>query len=51
MIEDKKILYDHSVDQTDYKLTGSKALKKIDLSEMPEYVRENYKKYNNWLDI
>ena len=51
MIENRKILYDHSVDQRDYKWTGSKTLKKVDLSQMPDYIRKNYKKYNNWLDV
>ena len=50
MVENKKILYDHSADQRDYKWTGSKTLKKVDLSQMPDYIRENYKKYDNWLD-
>jgi len=50
MIENKKILYDHSADQRDYKWSGSKNLKKVDLSYMPDYLRENYKKYDNWLD-
>ena len=51
MVENKKILYDHSVDRTGYKLKGSKTLKKVDLSQMPEYLRENCKKYNKWLDV
>ena len=51
MVENKKILYDHSVDQRDFKWTGSKTLKKVGLSEMPNYIRENYKKYSKWLDI
>jgi len=51
MVENRKVLYDHSSDQRDYKWTGSKTLKKVDLSLLPDYIRENYKKYNNWLDI
>ena len=50
MVKNKKILYDHSADQKDFKWSGSKTLKKIDLSYMPDYIRENYKKYDNWLD-
>ncbi len=50
MIENKKILYDHSADQRDFKWSGSRNLKKVDLSYMPDYLRENYKKYDNWLD-
>ena len=51
MVESKKILYDHSADQKDYKWTGSKTLKKVDLSQLPDYIKVNYKKYDNWLDI
>jgi len=51
MVENRKILYDHGADQRDYKWSGSKTLKKVDLSQLPDYIRENYKKYNNWLDI
>ena len=51
MVKNKKILYDHSADQKDYKWKGAKTLKKVDLSQLPDYIRENYKKYDNWLDI
>ena len=51
MVETKKILYDHSTDQKGYKWTGSKTLKKVDISQMPDYIRKNYKKYYAWLDI
>ena len=51
MVESRKILYDHSADQRDYKWTGSKTLKKVDLSQLPDYIKMNYKKYDNWLDI
>ena len=51
IVKDKKILYDHSIDQTENKLAGSKTLKKVDLIQMPDYIRENYKKYNDWLDV
>ena len=51
MVENKKILYDHSVDRKNYKWTAAKTLKKVDLFQLPDYIRENYKKYYNWLDI
>ena len=51
MVENKRILYDHNADQKDFKWTGSKTLKKVDLSHMPDYIRKNYKKYDAWLDI
>jgi beta-1,4-mannosyl-glycoprotein beta-1,4-N-acetylglucosaminyltransferase len=51
MVENKKVLYDHSVDQKDYKWSGNTTLKKISLLEMPVYLSENYKKYTKWLEI
>ena len=50
MIKEKKILYDHSVDQRSYKWRGSKTLKKVELSEMPDYLSKNYEKYSDWLE-
>ena len=51
MVKNKKVLYDHSVDQKDFKWSGKTTLKKISLSEMPDYLSVNYKKYANWLEI
>jgi len=51
MVSKKKILYDHSADQRNFKWKGSTTLKKTDLSEMPEYLSKNYKKYTNWLEV
>ena len=50
-IEEKKIIYDHSVDQRKNKWESETILRKIELSEMPDYLSENYKKYANWLEI
>ena len=50
-IKEKKIIYDHSVDQTKYKWGGKTELRTIDLSNLPDYLRENYKKYAEWLEI
>jgi len=50
-IEEKKIIYDHSVDQRKNKWDSETTLRKIELSEMPDYLSENYKKYTNWLEI
>ena len=51
MMKNKKIIYDHSVDQRGYKWSGSKSLQKIDPSEMPDYLYENCNKYAKWLEI
>ena len=50
-IKEKKIIYDHSVDQTKYKWDSDITLRTVKLSDMPDYLRENYKKYVNWLEI
>ena len=50
-IQNKKILYDLGVDQRDYKWDGIKTLNKVSLSEMPDYLSYNYKKYSDWLEI
>ena len=47
----KKAIYDHNVDQKDYKWASQTTLKTIDLIEMPDYLRESYKKYTKWLEI
>jgi len=50
-IKEKKIIYDHSVDQSRYKWDSETILRTSELSNMPDYLRENYKKYVNWLEI
>jgi beta-1,4-mannosyl-glycoprotein beta-1,4-N-acetylglucosaminyltransferase len=50
IVKEKKIIYDHSQDQTGYKWGSVTTLSTVGLSEMPDYLRDNYKKYNNWLD-
>jgi len=50
MVENKKILYDHSADQKGYKWKGSTTLTKTTMSEMPDYLAENNNKYSKWLD-
>ena len=49
-IEEKKIIYDHGADQRKPKWESEKTLTKIDLKHMPTYLKENYKKYANWLE-
>ena len=50
-INAKKAIYDHNVDSRSYKWASDTTLKKTNLSEMPDYLRENYKKYSDWLEI
>ena len=51
IVKEKKIIYDHSQDQTGYKWGSNATLNTVGLSEMPDYLKENYQKYNSWLDI
>ena len=50
MVSEKKILYDHSAKQQANKYTGHQSLIKTDDSYLPDYIRENKKKYKDWLD-
>ena len=47
---EKKIIYDHEVDQRETKWKSEKTLTRIDLENMPVYLRENFRKYSNWLE-
>ena len=50
LITEKKVIYDHNVDQKDYKWLGKSTLKNIDLKFLPDYLTDNLKKYSDWLD-
>ena len=50
LIADKRVMYDHNVDQKGYKWSGKSILKKIENKLLPEYVCVNLNKYSDWLD-
>ena len=50
MINEKKVVYDHAVDQKGYKWSGNFQLKKIEKNLLPTYVASNIEKYKDWLD-
>ena len=50
-IEEKTAIYDHGVDQRLNKFNKGKRLENVDLEKMPDYLRENFKKYVKWLEI
>ncbi len=50
LIEEKRVMYDHNVDQKGYKWSGKSILKNLDISQLPEYVSENLNKYSDWID-
>ena len=50
LIKDKRVMYDHKVDQKGYKWSGKSILKTIKNGILPEYVFNNLQKYKDWLD-
>ena len=51
MVNEKKILYDHFADQRKIDRWDSPVvLKSIDIANLPDYVKNNKKKFRNWLD-
>ena len=50
LVQQKKILYDHNVDQTQQKYKSEILLKKVDDNILPEYILENKKKFVDWFD-
>ena len=50
LIEEKRVMYDHNVDQRGYKWSGKAILKNIDTKFLPNYVAENVEKFKDWLD-
>ena len=49
-IYERKIIYDHSVDQREMKWKSEETLTKVDLANMPNYLKENCIKYASWLE-
>ncbi len=50
MIEEKRVMYDHTVDQKGYKWSGKSKLVKIENKYLPKYVIANLGKYTEWMD-
>ena len=50
MILEKKVMYDHSLDQKDNKWIGKTKLEKISNLDLPEHIYSNNDIYKNWLD-
>ena len=49
-MSEKRVVYDHNVDQKSYKWSGKSQLKKIKNFLLPCYVSDNLDKYKDWLD-
>ena len=50
LIAEKRVMYDHSVDQKAYKWSGKSILKKVSNNVLPNYIDSNLVKYKDWLD-
>ncbi len=50
LISEKRVMYDHNVDQKGYKWSGKSILKNLDVRYLPDYVSSNLDKYSDWLD-
>ena len=50
LIKEKRVMYDHTIDQRDYKWSGKSILKKLDNELLPDYIHSNLKKFEEWLD-
>ncbi len=51
LINSKAVIYDHRVDQTEYKFSGGQKLEKIDIKFLPEYIFCQKEKYSEWLRL
>ncbi len=50
LIKEKRVMYDHNIDQRGYKWSGKAILKNIDIKLLPSYITENVEKFKEWLD-
>ena len=51
LMDEKRIIYDHNIDQKEYKWSGNKKLKKINRNYLPKYINLNLDKYKDWYDL
>lgn len=49
LIKEKKIMYDHSVDKSGKKFDNKKILSEFEKDLLPNYIKENFAKYKNWI--
>ena len=50
LIAEKRVMYDHTVDQRGYKWSGKSKLIRVESEAMPNYISTNLSKYKDWLD-
>ena len=50
LIKEKRVMYDHNIDQKGYKWSGKTKLSKVNLNQLPKYISSNSEKLSEWLD-
>jgi len=50
LIKEKRVMYDHNIDQKGFKWSGNSILKNYDIDLLPNYVSSNLEKFSDWLD-
>ena len=50
LILEKRVMYNHSVDQKGYKWSGKSKLQKVLNSELPDHINLNINSYKEWID-
>jgi len=50
LMYEKRVMYDHNIDQKGYKWSGKVLLKNVENKLLPKYIYQNLEKYKNWLD-
>ena len=51
IMNEKKVMYDHSLDKKDYRWSSEEKLITAKLEELPKYILNNLENYKQWLDI
>ena len=51
IMNEKKVMYDHSLDKKDYRWSSEEKLITAKLDELPKYILNNLENYKQWLDI
>ena len=49
LIDEKKMMYDHSADKGKDRFANKKQLEKFEFSLLPKYIKDNKNKYKDWL--
>ena len=49
-MSEKRVIYDHNIDQRGYKWSGKSKLIKVSDNHLPDYILSNKDKYTKWLD-